>query len=48
MKCPVSMLPSGGNSPIAILFVIGAIAAITYAMAAQNNQAKTSATQPQK
>lgn len=34
MKCPVSMLPGVGTAPSSVLFVIGAIAAITYAIQA--------------
>lgn len=35
MKCPVSMLPTGGTSTAAILLVIGVITAIGYAIQAQ-------------
>lgn len=38
MKCPVSMLPSAGGSSAAVLLVIGAIAAIAYAMRASSQQ----------
>lgn len=41
MKCPVSMLPSAGSSTGSILFVIGVIAAISYAMHAQQQPQKT-------
>lgn len=37
MKCPVSMLPSASSSPAGVLFVIGAIAAIAYAMKGKAN-----------
>ncbi|ADI28522.1 hypothetical protein [Methylotenera versatilis] len=40
MKCPVSMLPRVGSSTASILFVIGVIATISYALHAQQNKAK--------
>lgn len=37
MKCPVSMLPNGGDSMGSMLFVIGVIAAISYVIKMQTN-----------
>jgi len=42
MKCPVSMLPGASGSPAGVLFVIGAIAAIAYAMKAGSQQPQKS------
>lgn len=39
MKCPVSMLPTGGISDAPIIFVIGVIVSISYILKAQQNQA---------
>lgn len=38
MKCPVSLLPDDSGSPAGVLFVIGVIAAISYAMKAGSRQ----------
>ncbi len=40
MKCPVSMLPTSGTSHTSILFVIGVIATISYALQAQKKAGK--------
>lgn len=38
MKCPVSMLPSGGIPTAPILLVIGVIASISYVLKAQQSK----------
>lgn len=41
MKCPVSMLPGSGHASGSVLFVIGVIATIAYAIQARKSaQAK--------
>jgi len=39
MKCPVSMLPGLGGSLTGVLFVIGIIATVSYAIKAGNQPA---------
>ena len=46
MKCPVSMLPTGGTSTSAILLVIGVIATISYAIQTHKKPAINSTTKP--